>query len=67
MPSGKNVWLTFLTFDLLIKIVILHALLAATMTNILLVNQEAVVTSLYMDGLSNSVPWSSRGYQRKSW
>ena len=30
-------WLTFLTFDLLIKIVILHALLAATMTNILLV------------------------------
>ena len=28
MPSGKNAWLTFLTFDLLIKIVILHALLA---------------------------------------
>ena len=37
MPSGKNVWLTFLTFDLLIKIVILHALLAVSMTNILLV------------------------------
>ena len=38
MPSGKNAWLTFLTFDLLIKIVILHALLAVSMTNILLVN-----------------------------
>ena len=38
MPSGKNAWLTFLTFDLfLIKIVILHALLAVSMTNILLV------------------------------
>ena len=37
MPSGKNTWLTFLTFDLLIKNVILHALLAATMTSILLV------------------------------
>ena len=30
-------WLGFLTFDLLIKIVILHALLAVSMTNILLV------------------------------
>ena len=38
MPSGKNAWLIFLTFDLLIKIVILHALLAVSMTNILLVN-----------------------------
>ena len=37
MPSGKNVWLTFLTFDLLIKIVILHTLLAVSMPNILLV------------------------------
>ena len=37
MPSGKNAWLTFLTFDLLIKIVILHALLTVSMTNILLV------------------------------
>ena len=27
-------WLAFLTFDLLIKIVILHALLAVSMTNI---------------------------------
>ena len=37
MASGKNAWLTFLTFDLLIKIVILHALLAVSMTNIILV------------------------------
>ena len=37
MPSSKNAWLTILTFDLLIKIVILHALLAVSMTNILLV------------------------------
>ena len=37
MPSGKNAWLTFLTFDPLIKIVIFHALLAISMTNILLV------------------------------
>ena len=37
MPLGKNAWLTFLTFDLLIKIVILQALLAVSMTNILLV------------------------------
>ena len=37
MPSGKNAWLTFLIFDLLIKIVILHALLAGSMANILLV------------------------------
>ena len=40
MPSGKNAWLTFLTFDLLIKIVILHALLAVSMPNILLVVQS---------------------------
>ena len=36
-PRAKNEWLTFLTFDLLIKIVILHALLAVSMTSILLV------------------------------
>ena len=42
MPSGKNAWLTFLTFDLLIKIVILHALLAVSMTNILLVVQPVL-------------------------
>ena len=43
MPSGKNAWLTFLTFDLLVKkfdfckFDYQLALLAATMTNILLV------------------------------
>ena len=37
MPSGKNAWSLFVTFNLLKKFVILHALLAATMTNILLV------------------------------
>ena len=43
MPSGKNAWLTFLTFDLLIKIVILHnALLAVSMTNIFLVIEIAL-------------------------
>ena len=42
MPSGKNAWLTFLTFDLLIKIVIFHALLAVSMTNILLVVQPVL-------------------------
>ena len=47
MPSGKNAWLTFLTVDLLIKSVILHALLAATMTNILLV----VLAVLVQDGV----------------
>ena len=40
MPSGKNVWsLFFLTFDLLVKIVILPALLAVSMPNIFLVLQ----------------------------
>ena len=42
MPSGTNAWLTFLTFDLLIKIVILHALLAVSMTNILLVEVKFI-------------------------
>ena len=37
MPSGKKAWLTFLTFDLLMKIAILDALLAVSMPNILLV------------------------------
>ena len=43
MPSGKNAWLTILTFDLLVKkfdfckFDYQLALLAATMTNILLV------------------------------
>ena len=36
MPLGKNAW-QLLTFDLLIKIEILHALLAVSMTSILLV------------------------------
>ena len=47
MPSGKNAWLSFLTFDLLIKIVILHALLAVSMTNILLVKQQSLVVVCY--------------------
>ena len=38
-------WLTFLTFDLLIKIVILHALLAVSMTKILLVLSSFVSTN----------------------
>ena len=46
MPSGKNAWLTFLTFDLLIKIVILHALLAVSMSNILLVHVMCARLSL---------------------
>ena len=40
---GQKCMVTFLTFDLLVKIVILtilHALLAATMTNILLVSHK---------------------------
>ena len=45
MPSGKNAWLTFLTFDLLIKIVILHALLAVSMTNILLVGGASAASA----------------------
>ena len=41
MASGKNAWLTFLTFDLLQKkVVILHALLTVLMPNILLVFRE---------------------------
>ena len=40
-PSAKNAWLTFLTFDLLIKIVILHALLAVSMSNIFLVIKQS--------------------------
>ena len=47
MPSGKNAWLTFLTFNLLIKIVILHALLAVSMPNILLVSQQLSSTRIF--------------------
>ena len=39
MPSGKNAWSLFVTFDLLEK---MHALLAATMINILLVSKSQV-------------------------
>ena len=45
MPSGKNVR-QLLTFDLLVKIALLHALLAATMTNILLVISADLQASL---------------------
>ena len=53
MPLGKNVWSLFVTFDLLGKKLcfcrILHALLAATTTNILLVvhNEEANVARVH--------------------
>ena len=52
MPSGKNAWLTFLTFDLLIKIVIFHALLAVSMTNI---NSSSYVV----------LSWKGQGTNRK--
>ena len=45
MPSGKNVWLTYLTFDLSIKIEILHALLTVSMPSILLVMQPTKQSS----------------------
>ena len=48
MPSGINAWLSFLTFDLLIKIAILHALLAVSMTNILLVIKVFSVLSMFL-------------------
>ena len=53
MPSGINAWLSFLTFDLLIKIVILHALLAVSMTNTLLVLYY-IMRKLILKAMKNS-------------
>ena len=39
MPSGKNAWSLFVTFDLFVILTILHVLLIAAMTDILLVER----------------------------
>ena len=62
MPSGKNAWLTFLTFDLLM---ILAILLAVSMPNILLVHVEGVKMATYSH-MHIAAPYRMKHHTRES-